>query len=161
MDLDIPFSYEYDENYIKMIDGNLYAIKEGSTTIICKNEYFEDQIVSVTINPPKKYVVSYEYNGGTGKIESEEASSFKELNALNSQNNPSKEGYNFEGWYLDNEYKTPVNPDDLINSDIVLYAKWSVVETSKASGCNKASLINLFVSLSLSFGCVFILKKKH
>jgi uncharacterized repeat protein (TIGR02543 family) len=37
-----------------------------------------------------------------------------------------KEGHAFEGWYLDSEFKSPLNPENTFSSEITLYAKWSV-----------------------------------
>lgn len=40
--------------------------------------------------------------------------------------NPTKEGHNFEGWYLDNDsFKCKFNFDQPICSNVTLYAKWS------------------------------------
>lgn len=41
---------------------------------------------------------------------------------------PQREGYNFEGWFYDSEYNLPYNDGDSINSNITLYAKWSLEE---------------------------------
>lgn len=41
---------------------------------------------------------------------------------------PQREGYNFEGWFYDSEFNLPYNDGDSINSNITLYAKWSLGE---------------------------------
>lgn len=38
---------------------------------------------------------------------------------------PTKDGYNFDGWYLENTYKNQVNSPYTITDNIVLYAKWT------------------------------------
>ncbi len=46
---------------------------------------------------------------------------------------PTAEGYAFDGWYTDAEFKTPFDAGTAINADTVLYAKWiSVSETTPA-----------------------------
>ena len=165
--IDIQFTYEYDENFIQLIDGKLYAKKEGSTTIICRNENFDDLIVSVEINGPKKYKVTYEYNGGDVLIPYEEVSSYDKLLMFQLGDQPDKEGYVFSYWYLDKDFTIPAPISGPITSDITLYAEWIPIEElddqsdAKKSGCNAASIINLLVSLSASFGFVYIVKKKH
>ena len=39
---------------------------------------------------------------------------------------PTKEGYTFEGWYLDSDFTTKYNPDEIVKGDNELYAKWMV-----------------------------------
>lgn len=38
---------------------------------------------------------------------------------------PTKDGYNFDGWYLENTYENQVNSPYTITDNIVLYAKWT------------------------------------
>ena len=39
---------------------------------------------------------------------------------------PTKEGYSFEGWYLDSDFTTKYDPDEIVKGNNELYAKWSV-----------------------------------
>ncbi|MBE6912694.1 MAG: hypothetical protein E7473_09235, partial [Ruminococcaceae bacterium] len=53
---------------------------------------------------------------------------------INDLCNLAKDGYNFKGWYLDDKYTVPLTDEnDIITSNITLYAKWEdvVIETSK------------------------------
>lgn len=43
---------------------------------------------------------------------------------------PQREGYTFEGWFYDSEFNSPYKDGDSINSDITLYAKWSLGEVT-------------------------------
>ena len=45
---------------------------------------------------------------------------------------PTKEGYEFKGWYLDSEFATEYNFSTPVTSDLVIYAKWEET-TSEAS----------------------------
>ncbi|MCR5422928.1 MAG: InlB B-repeat-containing protein [Bacilli bacterium] len=71
----------------------------------------------------EKITVAFETNGGSTianvTVDSESAKSF----AL--PENPTKEGFVFDGWYLDAEFKTPFNSLNLENKTITLYAKWT------------------------------------
>lgn len=40
------------------------------------------------------------------------------------------EGYKLDGWYVDSNFEIPYNFDIEISSNIILYAKWSLVENS-------------------------------
>lgn len=39
---------------------------------------------------------------------------------------PSKDGYNFEGWYLDEDLRTPMYHKNMPAGDLVVYARWSL-----------------------------------
>ena len=65
------------------------------------------------------YNVSYNTNGGNT------ISPTLDVNALpNPLPTPTKTGYNFLGWYYDQEYTTLAVAGTTINEDVVLYAKW-------------------------------------
>ena len=44
---------------------------------------------------------------------------------LNSLPTPTKNGYNFEGWYLDENFTEKVYEGMTVSADMVLYAKWT------------------------------------
>lgn len=48
----------------------------------------------------------------------------KEGETINLPNNPTKDGYIFEGWYLSDEFIEKFNATQTISSDITVYAKW-------------------------------------
>ena len=55
---------------------------------------------------------------------------------------PERENYEFEGWYLESECKTPFT-DRSIDRDITVYAKWKKIEGSvKPSECSVSFSIN-------------------
>ena len=66
--------------------------------------------------------INYETNGGSSvastTIDAKNVASFT-LPA-----NPTKEGYVFGGWYLDNEFKTPFDALAAGKDSVTLYAKW-------------------------------------
>lgn len=65
----------------------------------------------------KKYEVTFKTNGGS-KVES---ISLKAGSTLEELEVPTKEGYEFKGWYIDGK---PFDEDTKIESDITLVAKW-------------------------------------
>ena len=74
--------------------------------------------------------VTYTVSFNTGTNGSEVASQTIEAGYLVMKpNDPTKKGYDFAGWYTDNNYTTEYNFELPVNTDMTLYAKWS----SKAS----------------------------
>ena len=67
------------------------------------------------------YTVSFYTNGG-----SQVASQIVKSGSFASRpNNPTRDGYTFEGWYSDSKLTNYFSFSTAITSDIILYAKWS------------------------------------
>ena len=156
---DVPFETEFDNNYVEEKDGKLYGIKLGETAIVIKAVGI-DGFVRIVIED-KKYLVTYDYNGGTIVMQSEEVKEVSELVMIKTDNTPTKDGFIFDGWYLDKELTQIFDSKKYdLQDDITLYAKWKPVESEK-TGCNKGSIINMLLLIFTSFGTCFIIKKKH
>ena len=72
----------------------------------------------------KTYTVTFDSNGGT-KVEKQE---IKENKKVEEPEDPTKEGYNFKGWFLDGK---KYDFDKKVTKDIKLKAKWSKVTVSE------------------------------
>lgn len=48
-------------------------------------------------------------------------------NTLLIMEDPTKEGYSFDGWYLSPDYSVVFNPNQPITKDVYLYAKWTKI----------------------------------
>lgn len=73
------------------------------------------------------YVVNYVLNGGTNNKDNPQAYNIEEENKTLLA--PSKRGYEFNGWYLDNYYNTPVSEIDTSKGqEITIYAKWKIID---------------------------------
>ena len=75
----------------------------------------------------EKHTISYNTNGGTNFADDK----YNDDHTVKLTNVPVKEGYLFEGWYLDAELTIPVT-EFVIKEDTVLYAKW--VEDNGTAG---------------------------
>lgn len=130
--------YKVDDGSILSIDeeGNLKALKPGKTNIHIKSLYdgYENDIpVRITYDKPY-YIINYDSNGGTGRMNKSVMDIGKET-AL-STNFFTKEKYNFIGWntkkdgtgktYSDNEI---VNLNVESGTNITLYAQWQGVKS--------------------------------
>lgn len=95
-------------------------------------------------NQPNKiyYSVSFETNGGTN-IPSQSILSGSKINL---PPEPTKAGYVFMGWFTDSECTSEYNTNTLVNSNIILYAKFNgykkpvTIDTRFASGYPKFSI---------------------
>ena len=84
------------------------------------NTVLESDITLYAKWEAKKYIVTFETNGGTS-IEPIETT---ELNALEEPEEPTKEGYKFASWYKDKELTKLFSFGTNITENITLYAKW-------------------------------------
>ena len=100
----------------------------------------------------KSHSITYELDGGTN--DSENPTSYMEGNEAIELKDPTKEGYRFDGWYLDKDYTTKITEIPAnATEDYTLYAKW-LKETSigeKLTGCsvslNGTTEINFYMKL--------------
>lgn len=67
--------------------------------------------------------ISFETNGGN---EIADIKLTLDLD-LNNLEEPVRTGFNFAGWYTDEDLTSPFNPLDTITDDITLYAKWNPI----------------------------------
>ena len=66
------------------------------------------------------FIVQFDTNGGT-VVESQKVKYGETIETAA----PTRQGYNFAGWYLDREFTVPwQNATDTVTQSITLYAKW-------------------------------------
>lgn len=70
------------------------------------------------------FIITYELDGGTNN--SKNPAKFKYETGLTLLS-PTKLGYTFEGWFLDSEFASPYSNETLYDTDITVYAKWSII----------------------------------
>ena len=105
----------YDKELTKPLDG-------AEQNVLYPSESTSDSITVYAAWEENKYSVTYELNGGVNgdnptEIAAGDVVTLKEA---------SKEGYAFEGWYLDKEYTIPCEAvSGAEKKDIIVYAKWS------------------------------------
>ena len=78
-----------------------------------------------------QYTITYEENGGSDVLDETHAY----LDDLTEPTPPTKDGYIFDGWYIDTAFTMNFIFDQMPSADITLYAKW--IDAS-----NPASIIN-------------------
>ena len=139
----------HDGCYARDLDGSGYALHtEGKSKAIIAGGVFyghvklsgyQDTNGSVQISGgTSRYTVSFESNGGTyveheffvnggSKVSNQTVtrnSVMKEPTA------PTKENFDFDGWYSDNELKTKYDFSEKVTKNFTLYAKWTEKDNS-------------------------------
>ena len=101
----------------KLLAGLLLAIFSVFVLIACKEE-------------KGKYTVNFEVNGGSS------------ISAITTDGNvtrpadPTREGYEFVGWYEDIDLTDPFDFEtETVDSNTTLYAKWSIIDHVNESSC--------------------------
>lgn len=81
-------------------------------------------ILSGLKNPqtnPISYTVSFNSNGGTAV----DSQNIEEGKIASKPKDPTKTGYLFDGWYIDEEFAQKWNSSSPVKSDITVHAKWN------------------------------------
>nr|WP_249310476.1 InlB B-repeat-containing protein [Bacillus sp. FJAT-49736] len=106
-------------------------------------------VVTVKSLDPSGYTVSF--NTDTGS--SVPPVTLKENETITKPENPTKDGYIFDGWYTDAQFTTLFDFNQPIHSDVALYAKWvrqsytvnfetaggGIVQSQKVDGAGKVT----------------------
>ena len=101
-----------------------------------------------------KHSITYELDGG--KLEGA-PTEYVEGKGLTSLPTPTKEGYEFEGWYYNGNKVTEISKN--LTEDVVLTAKWK--EEKKKGGCNLTAVSSYLVTFIVTLsGLVIVLRKR-
>lgn len=113
--------YEFTSFSVKDSDGNEIEVTDGKFIMPAKNV-----TVSAIFNKKNEsqnntvFTVTFITNGDSS-VESQSVECGK---TAKMPNPPTKEGFKFDGWFLDEEFTQNFSFDTLITSDVKLYAKW-------------------------------------
>lgn len=89
------------------------------TVVACNKETAEEP----------SFIVSFNTQGGN-KISSVAITDGEKITL---PENPTKDGYEFQGWYLDSELTNAFNASNCVSEDVTLYAKWLSNDASAIS----------------------------
>ncbi len=78
--------------------------------------------------PKKEFTITFDTQGGSEV----KPLVLKEGETLTLPSNPTKEGSVFDGWYLDSLYAQAFDITKRIDSNMVLYAKWRILDDGKS-----------------------------
>ncbi len=94
----------------------LCIIGLGALVVSCENN-----------NTSKTYKVVFETKGGSIV----KSISVEENKELTFPTNPTKEGFEFVGWYLDENYVEKVQTPYIVTKNVTFYANWQALETTE------------------------------
>ena len=121
-----------DKSVASINDGVIFGKKAGKTYLIVSSKY-EQLIIPVYITSQEEYSISFDANGGTGKMESIKTTLTKD--ELIPDNTFEKNGYKFNKWNTKADgtgisYKPGQTILDFVNSKttIKLYAQWQPIK---------------------------------
>lgn len=80
-------------------------------------------IITGCTNSKKMYTIRFNTSGGS----SINALRYKENELLNLPADPVKQGYEFDGWYLDKDYNLPLELPFKVTKSLTLFAKWDKI----------------------------------
>ena len=105
-------------------DGEVTAISIGSATITITCAENKKITTSVEVNVvANTYTITYVLDEGI--FNEDVVDKYEENKGLETLPVPSKEGYEFKGWYLEDELVTSI--ESTINKDVTLVAKWEKI----------------------------------
>lgn len=140
-EIEIPDSLKNKGDYIILRDHNgtvetisrtpnaygEYLTVSGNTITMYANRFSLYTLATREVTPPVSsgggvlsYSVNFNSNGGT-KVKAENVVSGK---TVSKPEDPTKEGYTFDGWYQDQELTQPFDFATKIKKSVSLYAKW-------------------------------------
>lgn len=93
-------------------------VTSSSTTSNVEPSKSTTTVTSTTI----KYNVKFNSNGGTSVT----SQKVDQGGVVTKPNNPTRTGYEFLDWYINDTLETKYDFDAVVNSDLTLYAKWAI-----------------------------------
>ena len=135
---------------ISITQNNSLAIDDYILSFKIGNKVFKKMF---SITDELSYPIHYELNGG--KNNSNTPTAYTSSNTKITLYNPSRAGYNFDGWYLDNSFNVEASGDTGVNEhgnylvfdiptgsqSLSFYAKWQLLEPDIATQPNSISKI--------------------
>ncbi|MGN0301390.1 MAG: InlB B-repeat-containing protein [Anaerotardibacter sp.] len=115
--------------------GTFYGKVENKDIATIEGGVFYGGISGSYSFPPKTtcYSVEFNLNGGVGDIPTQYFVDTTSGVALEPQTNPTRDGYDFTGWYADEACKNPYNFESPVTSTFTLYAGWEKEQSISVS----------------------------
>ena len=136
---------------------------EGEGTSATVTEDVLTREFTVTVAPQEfTYTVTFNTQGGSA-VSSQSVAAGEKVTIPAA---PTKDGYEFGGWYYDEACTAVADLGNAVDADITLYAKWvaPVASTAAESGCGSAlngGALALAGTSAIGLGAVLLLRKKE
>ena len=134
---------------------------EGTTATVTEDVLTREFTVTVA---PQEFTYTVTFNTQGGSTVSSQSVAAGEKVTIPAA--PTKDGYEFGGWYYDEACTAVADLGNAVDGDITLYAKWvtPVASTAAESGCGSAlngGALALAGTLAIGLGAVLLLRKKE
>ncbi len=87
---------------------------------------------------PQTYTITFDTQGGS----TVESMTLEEGVSITLPDDPERDGYTFEGWYVDSDLSKTLSTDYLVDAEITLYAKWEAITYTVTFETNGGSSVN-------------------
>ena len=125
-------------------------------SINVKVKAIEDNNLVVEDSKTKQYTISYVLNGGTNNLKN--PSSYTKSSTITLKN-PTRKGYNFDGWYSDSKFKNKVTSIKKGSTgDKTFYAKWTPIKYSIIYTRNGVASGSTIDQTNLKYGVTYTLR---
>lgn len=108
--------------------GNITAIKPGETVVTVtapETQNYNSASTDITITvQPRQFKVTFDYLYDNKKTETTVTEGY----TIAKPSDDTRDGYKFEGWYSDPDFKVSFDFSAPVKSDMTLYAKWTESE---------------------------------
>lgn len=116
------------------VSGNTFTVEANEIyTVVIKltiGDVYKEKTITVTaINLSSQLLVTFDLNGGTGTFP---ALTVDRNTVLTSLESPTKDGFSFGGWFVDEALTIPYTNQEIVNNTI-LYAKWNEIVIATAT----------------------------
>ena len=112
------------------------------------------------LDPEANYVVTFDLNDGSGNTSLEYRLYNQPIGTLPT---PTRENYNFDGWYAtfeNNVYSNPVTASTVVTGDMTLYAKWLPIQIYTVTFDANGGTINGESTFTLEINAGSIINKE-
>ncbi len=130
----------------KFSDDIVVKVNGKQTTIEEITSDKRQLVYSVEYTLSEDYLVTYDSLGGS--IVSDK--NYEKDSLLGELPIPTKDGYDFDGWYTDPEFKNRVTDTTLVNASFTLYAKWVEKPKEQNNNSNQGQENNQVIDTNVS-----------
>lgn len=130
----VSFTVTNSDQDVITVSGNSFTVEANEVyTVVIKltiGDVYKEKTITVTaVTLSGDVLVTFNLNGGSGSFPALTVARNSVLSALGT---PTKDGYTFSGWFIDEALTTPYTNQEVANN-LTLYAKWNEIVIATAT----------------------------
>lgn len=125
-----------------------YTAASGGSRASTDTVFQADTTLYAHWTEKKGFTITLDGNGGTGASASVSTGTDGRLSTLPA--GPTRENFDFDGWYTEKEGGTAVTTSTVFTKDTTIYARWKAIDTTTPFAIRIGSVTNGVVSASAS-----------